>query len=201
MSISCDQFTTTQQFHKLFKTIAYKTIYNTERQPKTATMFAKLRNKYNDRSPSTSRSRRSSDYSNVGRSTVDIPALVTPTPRPSTSSEDESLPSYRSRSMSRTNYFNARAVSTPGDINREQTNDTLQPARSRWRDIFWKNGLWNSKHNSPKGAHVRPKSQSVTLPHPSVVEEQMRRMPHHDWQGRNKPDGVWDDANVMRLYG
>lgn len=164
-------------------------------------MFDKFRNKSVDSNTDRSCSRRNSEYSNIGRATLDVPAIVTP--RPSTDSNY--LPSYQSRSTSRGNLSKPRALSTPGDVtrSRQYSSEALRPgtpARSRWRDVFWKNGLWNKKHGAPKGTRVRASSQSVTLPHPSVVEQQMRNMPHADWRGKNSPDRVWDEANVSRLY-
>ena len=164
-------------------------------------MFDKFRSKFSNNNTNQSRSRRSSEYSNIDRATLNVPAIVTP--RPSTDSDY--LPSYQSRSTSRGDPRKPRALSTPGDVTRgrDYSSDALRPgtpAQTRRRDVFWRNGLWNKKHGSPNGPRVRASSQSVTLPHPSVVEEQMRNMPHYDWRGRNRPDGVWDEANVSRLY-
>ena len=158
-------------------------------------MFDKFRNKVSNSTTSQSRSRRNSEHSNIGRATLDVPTLVTPRP----SSDSNYLPSYRSGSTSSGVLSKPRALSTPGDINRHTTGPGT-PARTRRRDVFWKNGLWNKKHDAPSGPRVRAMSQSVTLPHPSVVEEQMRNMPHYDWRGRNRPDDVWDESNVSRLY-
>jgi hypothetical protein len=140
----------------------------------------------------------------IGRSTLDVPALVTPGP----STDSDYIPSYQSRSSSTGDALKQRSQSTPGEFNRGQhspvsTSRTSNLASSRprrKRHEFWKTGLWNSKYSSPSGTRVRASSQSVTLPHPSVVGEQMRNMPHADWRGKNSPDRVWDDENLARLY-
>lgn len=164
-------------------------------------MFDKLRNKSNNSNDT--RSRRNSGYSNIGRSALDVPALVTP--RPSTDSDY--IPSYQSRSSSTGDALKQRSQSTAGKFSRGEsplvnTWKLGSPANTqpRRRHVFWRTGLWNSKHNSPSGSRVRASSQSVTLPHPSVVEEQMRNMPHADWRGKNSPDRVWNDENMARLY-
>ena len=164
-------------------------------------MFDKLRSKSTNND---TRSRRNSSYSNIGRSTLDVPVLVTP--RPSTDSDY--LPSYQSRSSSTGDALKERSQSTPGEFSRDQSSavntsrpgSPATPKPSRRRHVFWKTGLWNSKHNAPRGSRVRASSQSVTLPHPSVVEEQMRNMPHHDWRGKNRPDRIYNDENLARLY-
>ena len=148
-------------------------------------MLDRLRNTINS-------GRRSSEFSNIGRSAVDVPAIIEP--RPSTDSEP--LPSYRSRALSTSSSLKPRRASSPGgynsgyrSISRGPSNadkpvEMANPSRPtrRRRDIFWKVGLWHDKHASPCGPRVRACSQSISIPHPSVVDEQMRNMPYYDWR-------------------
>jgi hypothetical protein len=157
-------------------------------------MFENLRNKFsnNDDLTTNNQSRRSSSkYSRDGA--ANLPKYTSEL----SSADGSTPPSYRSRSMSTSNRGRSRAISSPGDAGRQQHNQSTP----RKRHFFWRTSLWNSKHHrQPRGSRVRAQSQSVTLPHPSVAEEQMRNMPHHDWQGKNRPDRTYDEANLARLY-
>lgn len=167
-------------------------------------MFNKLSKTWSndDNKASTNSSRgTSSMHSNEGGLDWQLSAID----KHRSSVDSDNLPPYRSRSTSTIYGPNTRSQSTPGNSNGQENMLHMSPRPNapqsrRRRNMFWKSSLWNSKHRSPRGSRVRASSQSVTLPHPSVVEEQMRNMPHHDWRGRNKPDGVWDNANLARLY-
>ena len=163
-------------------------------------MFEKLRNKFSndDNNISNEQSRRSSFvYSHDGA--LNLPAYTSKRP----SADGSTPPSYRSRSMSTSNRGRSRALSSPGDAGRQRDGPSRPstPSTPRKRHFFWRSSLWNSKHRQqPSGPRVRAQSQSVTLPHPSIAEEQMRNMPHHDWQGKNRPDRSYDEVNLARLY-
>ena len=164
------------------------------------TMFGKLRNKFSNqddlRVDDISR-RTSSGYNQDGA--ANLPKYASERP----SADGSTPPSYRSRSISTSNRGRSRALSSPGDAGRQQDGRSTPTSSStpRKRHFFWRTSLWNSKHHGqPSGSRVRAQSQSVTLPHPSVAEEQMRNMPHHDWQGKNRPDRTYDEANLARLY-
>ena len=163
-------------------------------------MFEKLRNKFsNDDNPTMNEQSRRSSYEYNQGGAANLPKYTS-----ERSSADASTPpSYRSRSMSTSNRGRSRALSSPGEIGRQQDARSTPALSStpRKRHFFWRTSLWNSKHHrQPSGSRVRAQSQSVALPHPAVAEEQMRNMPHHDWQGKNRPDRTYDEANLARLY-
>ena len=165
------------------------------------TVRNKLRGKHN---AADSRTRGESEHSNIGRSTPNIPIIITS--EDAAQSDGMQLSSSHSGLASPTNDTAARESFVSKDINRERRPSSVgtkssNSVTSPRRNVFWKAGLWNSKHQSPSGPRVRAVSQSVDRPHPLVAEQQMRNLPHRDWQGRSSRDGIWDEANVAKLYG
>lgn len=61
-------------------------------------------------------------------------------------------------------------------ISTERRPSVSTDGKMRKRDILWHNELFDSKAGHTEGPKVRAMSQSQNIPHPEVVEEQMRNM-------------------------
>lgn len=76
---------------------------------------------------------------------------------------------------------NDRGRSSSGNVAR--TLGTSR-SRSRNRDVFWKNSLYSgdgAPQTHKQDLNLRSKSLSVDVPHPTMAEEGMKKMPYTDW--------------------
>ena len=153
------------------------------RTGRTTTMFERIITKL-------SKTRRSSQAEGV-LSIHAIPTINEPAP-----DKNETSPWSRSRATSTTSDSNYLAPPSPSESpfpsstedshrntssrRRSSAPDTSPVSstgrRRRLRDSLWGVGLWDETNVPPLGATVRASSQSTSVLHPTVAEEQMRGM-------------------------
>jgi len=133
-------------------------------------MFDKLRSKSSD-----TKSDSSMDASAAAASDSSTDTRSRTASASSSKERRASASAYRtSRSASQARVSNTGYAVPPAAS--AQTPRANANTQSRWRDILWKNSLFDLKGTYPEGAQVRAMSQSVDKPHPEVVEERMREM-------------------------
>ena len=105
---------------------------------------------------------------------------ITPTTKHSTANaqliDPKQLPS-RSSSISerRPSTTSTSSLVSTSEKSKRSSADRSR-SKSRKRDIFWKDGLWNAADPvaGPRGKVVKARSSSVGALHPSVAEEMMK---------------------------
>lgn len=131
-------------------------------------MFDRIRSSFSSksRSTSTSESRRPSVWQ-------DVPTVNEPETRPSSDSATKSRPSTSDSSSelepfsSGNNASRARRSSATPSTDRARAS---ADSDARLREVLWQNGLWDRRHSRPRGSIVRPKSQSVSVVHPTLFD-------------------------------
>jgi hypothetical protein len=159
-------------------------------------MFDKIRNKWNknSRRPSaqTGSSGRTTETDDIQAVSVAVASRLSANDRQtrprssSTASTTSSVYSFDEVTDSNTerNAGHHRGRASLSVPNYQRTTSTSQDRRKD-SSAFWLAASEDGRRiPSRDGSRVRAKSQSISIPHREIVEEQMRSMPYSDWRAK-----------------